>query len=156
MENIYNKFIELITLFNENDVEYILIGGMAINLHGFSRNTEDIDIFVNPTKENINRFRKSLFDVFQDKDIEEITIEELNKYPIIRYGTEYGFSIDVITQIGEKFFFKDLSYDVKTLDGKEVKFADLETLYKLKEKTYREINQLDLEFIKSKLDKNAN
>lgn len=156
MENIFNKFIELIALLNKNNVDYIIIGGMAINLHGFARNTEDIDIFINPTEKNVESFRKSLLDVFNDNDINEITIEELEKYPVIRYGTEYGFSIDVITQIGEKFLFKDLKYIVETIDGIEIKFADLETLYKLKEKTYREIDQLDLKFIKSKLNKNAN
>jgi acylphosphatase len=156
MKNFFVKFIELMELLNNNDVDYILIGGMAINLHGFARNTEDIDIFINPTEENVKRFRKSLFDVFKDKEIDEITIEELIKYPIIRYGTKFGFSIDIITQIGEKFFFKDLNYNIKTLNGTDVKFADLKTLYRLKEKTYREIDQLDLKFIKSKLDENVN
>ncbi len=137
MINIFSKFIELMTVLHKNDVDYILIGGMAINLHGFARNTEDIDIFINPTKENVKRFRESLYNVFRDNDIDEITIEELKKYPIIRYGTEYGFSIDVISQIGEKFFFKDLNYIIKILDGIEIKYADLETLYKLKENTYR-------------------
>ncbi len=155
MINIFSKFIELMTVLHKNDVDYILIGGMAINLHGFARNTEDIDIFINPTKENVKRFRESLYNVFRDNDIDEITIEELKKYPIIRYGTEYGFSIDVISQIGEKFFFKDLNYIIKILDGIEIKYADLETLYKLKEKTYREIDQLDLKFIQSKLNKNV-
>ena len=155
MTNIFTKFIELIDLLNKNDVDYIIIGDMAINLHGFARNTEDIDIFINPTKQNVERFRKSLLDIFHDADINEITIEELNKYPVIRYGTEYGFSIDIITKIGEKFFFNDLNYVVENLNGVEIKFADLKTLYKLKGKTYREIDQLDLKFIKSKLDKNA-
>jgi len=155
MENIFNKFIELVNVLNKNNVEYIIIGGLAINLHGFARNTEDIDIFINPTKQNVERFRESLLEVFNDNDINEIKLEELIKYPVIRYGTEYGFSIDVITKIGEKFLFNDLSYIVKIIDGTEIKYADLETLYKLKEKTYREIDQLDLKFIKYKLNKNA-
>ncbi len=155
MENIFNKFIELVNVLNKNNVDYIIIGGLAINLHGFARNTEDIDIFIKPTKQNVKRFRESLLDVFNDNDINEITVEELSKYPIIRYGTEYGFSIDVITKIGEKFLFNDLSYIVKIIEGTEIKYADLETLYKLKEKTYRVIDQLDLKFIKYKLNKNA-
>ena len=155
MENIFNKFIELVNVLNKNNVDYIIIGGLAINLHGFARNTEDIDIFINPTKQNVERFRESLLEVFNDNDINEIKLGELIKYPVIRYGTEYGFSIDVITKIGEKFLFNDLSYIVKIIDGTEIKYADLETLYKLKEKTYREIDQLDLKFIKYKLNKNA-
>jgi hypothetical protein len=46
--------------------------------------------------------------------------------------------------------------DIKEIDGIKIKYANLKTLYKLKEKTYREIDQLDLKFLKSKLEKNAN
>lgn len=30
----------------------MLLGGMAVNLHGYRRSTGDMDLFVNPTKEN--------------------------------------------------------------------------------------------------------
>ena len=151
MENIFGKFLELMASFEKNDVEYILIGGIAINLHGFSRNTQDIDLFINPLEENINKFKKSLFEVFKDEEINEITLPELEKYPVIRYGTDSGFFIDIISKIGENFIFNDLQYEIKIVDGIKVKLADLKTLYKLKEKTYREIDQLDLKFLKSKL-----
>ncbi len=137
--------------FEKNDVEYVLIGGIAINLHGFTRNTQDIDLFIDPTKENINKFKKSLWEVFKDEEINEITLPELEKYPVIRYGTDSGFFINIITKIGEKFAFDDLRYEEKNINGTKVKLADLKTLYKLKEKTYREIDQLDLKFLKSKL-----
>lgn len=155
MENIFVKFLELMASFEKNDVEYIVIGGLAVNLHGFTRNTQDIDLFIQPEKENIGRLRKSLFEVFDDSDIDEITLEELMKYPVIRYGSESGIVIDIISRIGTKFVFDDLEYDVKEIDGINIKFADLKTLYKLKENTYREIDQLDLKFIKSKLNKNV-
>ena len=151
MENIFNKFLQLMASFEKNDVEYVLIGGIAINLHGFSRNTQDIDLFINPLEENINKFKKSLFEVFEDEEINEITLAELEQYPVIRYGTNSGFFIDIISKIGEKFLFNDLQYEIKIVDGIKVKLADLKTLYKLKEKTYREIDQLDLKFLKSKL-----
>ncbi len=151
MENIFGKFLELMASFEKNDVEYVLIGGIAINLHGFSRNTQDIDLFINPLEENINKFKKSLFEVFKDEEINEITLHELEKYPVIRYGTDSGFFIDIISKIGDKFMFNDLQYEIKNVDGIKVKLADLKTLYKLKEKTYREIDQLDLKFLKSKL-----
>lgn len=39
-------------LLNKEGVEYILIGGYAIFAHGFNRQSDDIDILVNPTLEN--------------------------------------------------------------------------------------------------------
>ena len=156
MENIFNKFLQLVSSFEKNNVEYVIIGGLAINLHGFNRNTQDIDLFVNPSEININRLKHSLFEVFNEDDINEITLEELSKYPVIRYGSKTGIQIDIITKLGEKFTYSDLKADIKEIDGVKIKFANLETMYKLKEKTYREIDQLDLKFIISKLNKNAN
>jgi len=58
MADIFNNdFLEYIDLLNKHNVEYLLVGGMAVNLHGYRRATGDMDIFVNPTKEII----KSLF-----------------------------------------------------------------------------------------------
>ena len=156
MENIFNKFLELMASFEKNDVEYIVIGGLAINLHGFARNTEYIDLFVNPFEDNIKKLQASLFEIFNDNDIYEITLEELQKFPVIRYVSNVGISIDVIAKLGEQFSFSDLEYDVKMIEETKIKFANLKTLFMLKEKNYREIDKLDLKFIKSKLDNNAN
>lgn len=142
--------------FDKNEVEYVVIGGIAINLHGFSRNTEDIDLFVNPNEDNIKKLQFSLFEIFKDKDIYEITLEELKKYQVIRYISEESTTIDVIAKLGDRFDFSDIEYDIKIIDGIKINLANLKTLYLLKEKTYREIDQLDLKFIKAKLNSNAN
>ena len=61
------------------------------------------------------------------------------------------FYIDIISRIGEKFSFNDLQYEEKIIEGIRIKVADIKTLYKLKENTYREIDQLDIKFLKSKM-----
>lgn len=155
MENIFRKFLELMKSFGKNDVEYILIGGLAINLHGFARNTQDIDLFINPNKENVSELQKSLFEVFSDNDVYKITLSELEEYSVIRYVSDNGIVIDIISKLGEQFSFKNLEYEIKEIDGIKIKCANLQTLYKLKENTYREIDQLDLKFIKNKLNNNA-
>ncbi len=151
MKDMFSKFLELMHEFEINNVDYILIGGMAINIHGFARNTEDIDLFINPIEKNVNNLRIAMINVFQDDDIHEITGEELGKYAVIRYGTEDDFYIDIISRIGEKFSFNDLQYEEKIIEGIRIKVADIKTLYKLKENTYREIDQLDIKFLKSKM-----
>jgi len=47
--------LSFLTLLNENHVEYMIIGGAAVNIHGFSRSTGDMDIWFNPTQENFER-----------------------------------------------------------------------------------------------------
>ena len=151
MEDMFSKFLRLMIEFEKNNVDYVLIGGMAINLHGFARYTEDIDLFVNPEEENINNLRTAMMNVFRDDEIKEITTDELNKYAVIRYGAHDDFYIDIIAKIGERFHFYDLSYEEKIIEGIKVKVADVKTLFLLKENTYREIDQLDIKFLKSKM-----
>lgn len=43
----------------ECDVQYIMIGGYATNLHGYQRFTGDLDIWLNDTLENRRRLRKA-------------------------------------------------------------------------------------------------
>lgn len=46
--NIFNQdFKKLIGLFNEHEVEYILVGGYAVILHGYVRTTGDLDLWLN-------------------------------------------------------------------------------------------------------------
>jgi hypothetical protein len=43
----------------DNHVEYILIGGYAINLHGYQRFTSDLDIWLKDTLQNRQQLRKA-------------------------------------------------------------------------------------------------
>jgi len=53
MANIFNDdFQDFLKALNEYQVEYILVGGYSVILHGYSRTTGDLDIWVKKTKEN--------------------------------------------------------------------------------------------------------
>ena len=53
MANIFNDdFRNFIQLMNENEVEYLLVGGYSVVLHGYTRTTGDLDIWVNQTEKN--------------------------------------------------------------------------------------------------------
>lgn len=152
--NLFENFVELIRTLEDDKVEYVLIGGFAIILHGFARATQDVDLFVNSTEENIDKLRSALKRLYKDNTINEITISELQKYPVIRYGTNLGFCIDIIISIGEKFSYNDLEFETIELESCKVRIATPKTLYKLKKNTRREIDQLDIKFLKAKI-KNA-
>lgn len=48
----FNEFFELL---NAHRVEYVVVGGYALALHGAPRYTGDLDILVHPTHENAAR-----------------------------------------------------------------------------------------------------
>ena len=151
-EDLFKRFLDVIEALEKEKVEYILIGGFAMVLYGMPRATQDLDLFIKMKKENIEKLRKALFGLFYDKDISEITYSEIADYNVIRYGTQEGFYIDVLTKLGTAFSYEDLKFNEINVDGHQIKIASLDTLYKLKEKTFRAIDKTDLIFLRQLLE----
>ncbi len=51
---------ELIQLMNRHGVQYAMVGGFAVNYHGYVRTTQDIDFLVYPSEENAVRMMAAL------------------------------------------------------------------------------------------------
>jgi predicted nucleotidyltransferase len=151
-DDLFNRFLEIIDALEKEKVDYVLIGGFAMVLYGMPRATQDIDIFIKHREENIERLQKALFTVFNNKDVFEITFSEFQNYPVIRYGAEEGYFVDILANIGSAFSFEDLKFEELTIEGHKIKIASVETLYKLKEKTLRAIDKSDLLFPKQILE----
>src|SRR5690606_29265039 len=49
-ENLHDDCRDMLCLLNEEQVEYLLIGGWAISFHAKFRYTEDIDLWVRPSQ----------------------------------------------------------------------------------------------------------
>ena len=63
MGNIFNSdFRDFISALNKHQVRYILVGGYSVILHGYSRTTGDMDIWVDRTPENYVQIKKSFMD----------------------------------------------------------------------------------------------
>ena len=145
-------FIALTRALQRREVEYLLVGGMAVNFHGLVRATEDIDIFVRPTAENVRRLKAALRDVWDDPCIEEITVEDLaGDYPVVRYGPPTGdFVVDLMARVGELFSFDDLEGSVFDRDGVSIHVATPLTLYRMKRDTVRYHDKADAQVLKEK------
>lgn len=60
MGNIFHEdFRDFLSSLNRNEVRYMLVGGFAVILHGYSRTTGDMDIWVERTSENYHRIKKA-------------------------------------------------------------------------------------------------
>lgn len=58
MGNIFNEdFRDFIDALNKAEVKYILVGGFSVILHGYSRTTGDMDIWVERNLENYQRIK---------------------------------------------------------------------------------------------------
>lgn len=130
------------------DVEYVLVGGVAVVLQGLPRTTEDVDIFIKPEQANIERLREALMSVYNDTCIAEITLSELKRYPVIRYGTPDGFYLDILARLGEAVTFDDLDMEIVEVHDINVRVATPETLYRLKKNTVRPKDRQDAVFLR--------
>ena len=93
-----DDMLKVLAACGKEQVEYVLIGGAALNFHGLVRATEDIDLFVRPTPDNIARLRQALWSVYTDPSIDEISAGDLNgDYPVVRYSPPEGtLFIDIL------------------------------------------------------------
>jgi hypothetical protein len=139
----FDRFLEVLNALGKEKVDYILIGGFAVILHGMPRFTQDIDIFIKMNPENIEKLRKALHNLFQDDSIYEITLNELNDYSVIRYGAPEGFYIDIMARLGEIATYETLEYETVTFNNVPVNIATPLTLFNLKKNTLRPEDRSD-------------
>lgn len=100
MSNIFNPdFQDFIAALNQCEVKYILVGGYAVILHGYSRTTGDMDIWVQPSSENYQRLVRA-FQVFGMPvfDMTEEKFLNLDFNDVFTFGRP-PVSIDIITRI---------------------------------------------------------
>ncbi|WP_026710804.1 hypothetical protein [Flavobacterium filum] len=133
--------------FKEHKVRYITIGGFAVNIYGYSRNTGDLDILIDDTLDNRKNLRKAFIDIGIG-DFE--AIETMVFIPgWTDFSLNFGLRLDIMTAIKglEDKSFQEL-YDEATivlLGGVEVKFIDYDSLILAKKASNRPKDQLDIE-----------
>jgi hypothetical protein len=140
----FSVFLDVVRALDRANVEYILVGGVAVNLHGVVRATEDVDFFVRPERENVERLKSALRSVWDDPEIDGIRIEDFEVYPTLRYGPPAGdFVIDILTRLGTAFRYEDLEAERVIVEGVPIRVATPKTLVRMKRRTVRPIDKAD-------------
>jgi Nucleotidyl transferase of unknown function (DUF2204) len=105
MENYRKDLDVLCSILNQNQVEYMIVGGLAVNYHGFQRATGDIDIWYNPNEVNYEKLLKSIRNFgFETTDLEDqkyYKVKGVINLPLER------FTIQFLSIIHGKFSFED-------------------------------------------------
>ncbi len=137
-------FKEFIELLNANNVQYLVVGGYAVALHGYPRYTKDLDIWIRMTKKNAEKLVKALSQFgFQSLGL---TISDfLEKDTIIQLGYPPR-RIDILTTIPGVSFGKCYkSREIVNIDDIDVNFINLSNLILNKKSTGRPQDLADLE-----------
>lgn len=120
-------FKEFIALLNEHKVKYLIIGGYAVNFHGYPRYTKDIDFWLWMTPENISSLMTAIqYFGFGSLNLEVEDFMDPNN--IIQLGYE-PYRIDLLVDVEGIDFEKCFERREQTnLDGIEINFLSLEDL----------------------------
>ena len=130
--------------------QYVVIGGMAMVLHGFNRGTEDIDLLVDKVASNISLLKKAL-SILPDNAIQDIRDSDVEKYEVVRVADEVV--VDLMgSACGIDFKSAESQIEWHELEGVKIPFASAELMLKTKQ-TLREKDEIDRLYLRRILGK---
>lgn len=147
------QYRRLFAALEKLEVNYILVGGLAVLLHGFARFTEDVDLLIDPRPGNVERLKRALREALGGADVEEIGASDFEDYAVVRYVAGDSLVVDLIARIGEVADFSTVDWEFVDLDGIKVRVATPEALLRLKEGSLRPKDQQDVLFLRRLLGK---
>ena len=152
----HKQIIDVWKYLSENNVNYLTIGGFAVNIYGYGRNTGDIDIFIDDTMANRENLRNAI------KQMGLGDFESINTMQFIPGWTDFtldiNFRLDIMTTVKglENMPFATLleKANIIDIDGVPVYFIDYDNLIISKKAANRLKDQLDIEELEKLNNKN--
>lgn len=146
---------ELIATLARHEVEYLVIGGVAVQVHGHRRTTMDLDVTPDPDPENLRRLGAALAELearpadavaseaeVPVSDAERLAIAAIIPPLLTRHG-----EIHVLKEPKGARDFGEMRERalVVELDGAEVAIVALDDLIRMKRATGRPVDRDDVE-----------
>jgi hypothetical protein len=143
MTTTLNPFEELLVGLVDAQVDFITVGGLACAFSGYVRATEDVDILIKRTPENIRRLIKFLSSYGHGFGSELTEQDFADEEGAIRVN-EF-FSIDIFVVMAGKHYeelekFKELY----PLANHEIPYLNAEGLVTLKRQSLRDKDKMDV------------
>jgi len=157
-------YLEIFSQLNANKIKYIIVGGLAINIHGIPRATYDIDLLLDMNKENLEKFiflMKKLgykpkvpvkIEDFLSEEKRKKWIKEKNMKAFSLYNSKLILSeIDVVinTTLDYEKAIKNVVY--KKVKNIILPVISIKDLIKMKSESSRKQDILDIEMLKKLL-----
>jgi hypothetical protein len=133
---------------SQHQIKYLLVGGLAVALCGYTRATIDVDILIDNSKENIDLLLNRLIH-FGEGFARELSYQDFDLAEgCIRINED--FQLDIFTIMHGNTYQDLLKYArVHDLEnGVQIKYLGREGLIKLKQFSLRPKDQLDVQILK--------
>ena len=146
-----DPLLRVCSLLNAHSAKYLVIGGHACILHGLVRTTEDVDILVEDSDENLKKVIAALSEM-ENGAAKELTPRDLLENVVVKIADEV--EVDV-SRSAWRISFNDAIVSALhvEIDGVDVPYVDLKTLIATKE-TPRDQDRADIVGLKRLLQQN--
>jgi len=144
--NIFNEdFQDFIRSLNKFDVEYMLVGGYAVIIRGYSRSTGDMDIWVDKSAANFTKLQLAITEF----GLPSIAIPKdqffSDNYDVFSFGRP-PYAIEVLTALkGCNFKIAHEFSTLELIDGIEVRVIHIIQLIEAKKAAGRNKDLNDVE-----------
>jgi hypothetical protein len=161
MENGFDHILQVCDVLNKHDIEYMIVGGVAVALHGHFRmstgpdgkpaDKPDIDIWYNPTYNNYFKLLDALQELGQDIDKFKKEQAPNPKKSFFKYDLD-DFTLDFLPVIKAKLPFQPSfkKRELVSLNSVNIPFISYEDLISDKKANARSKDLEDIEYLKSK------
>ena len=137
-----DELLHVCRLLQQHKAKYVLVGGCACGLHGLVRSTQDVDLLVEPSPENLQRVLNALSEL-PDGAARELTVKDLEENVVVKVAD--AVEVDVARQAWTVDYAEAIQdAEVIEVEGVKIIYASLNALIKSKS-TYREQDRVDRE-----------
>jgi len=145
-------FSDMIKIFLEEQVRFLLVGGISINLYGYIRATKDMDLWIEANKENALKVFKALAKF--GAPMQDISVQDFEKEGMIFQIGIDPIRIDIITTItGVKFEEAIQNAKIMEIDGINIPTISIQDLIKNKKASGRHKDLADVEVLEKIMEK---
>jgi hypothetical protein len=141
------SFEKLLVLLAEATVDFIVVGGIAVSIQGYVRLTEDVDLLIDDSRENVRRLLNRLAD-YGEGFAKELSLADFNdEEGAIRIVEETEqCQIDLFTRMSGRSY-QDVIEDADRFEvgGHLIAVASKNSLIGWKSKSVREKDRFDAE-----------
>ena len=139
-------YIDMLKCLNKADVDYILVGGWAVNMYGYIRATVDLDIWILADSDNAKKVYAAVAEF--GAPVSAMKPEEFAEYGMIFQIGVAPCRVDIISKISGVSYADAVTRAVpKTIDGVPVRIISLEDLIANKKASGRAKDLADVEVL---------
>ena len=157
-------YLEIFREFNSQDINYIVCGGLAVNLNGIPRMTYVIDLLLEMEDENIRKYiklvKKWSFSPKQPVNIEDFSdlekrnnwINEKSMRAFKVDNEDWAISeIDVLIDTSVNYEEAEKNKIIRSFGDVQIPLISVKDLIKMKKNTNRKQDEADIRYLKEKL-----